>query len=709
MIRRLFGAAILLAGMVDGLGAVAQPAERPAMIRLVAAAENDADGRCAGAVFVINDSRAAITPVISGLSWLDERDGSRKGESQDLAPGEAPAGETVRVAGFDLPVPCARLRAVAGDLRCGEAACAAPVLGESRGLAGFRMPAGLARGLGNAVAQAPRPRIEALATPASSPAPDAAASTPAAPAATPSPMPALEPDTDRQGNDYRTDELAGGGAAACQALCLGEAMCRAFTFVPAAEGNGAGACWLKDGVPDAFPSGGMVSGVVRPDGASHLVAQASSDASAVAASPAADAPPAEPAPNMRPGWAEMRERVENGPEGDLVVRYGDIDNLGFGWAEGFDPFTGAVTDAHHFPFTPSPADPPGTDRILLGTGVVIPLDDRYGDGYHEHAERPAATPPEMRIPLAPLPAEMRQVLVQFFVDDFQSPVFESRFQVTLNGRRLPNFETVFNALNQSGPVGKLVSLRLLPEFFPLLAGGEAVFRIDDPDSGGKDGFAIDFIRVLVNPRIIHPATITARVLELGSDSPIAGALVEAGLSAGRTDAQGHVQLEGVPAGLVAVTANREGYDGATEMQDAVAGETVEVTLYLPRRQETASALRQEVERRGRATIRGIHFDFDRDTPRADSLPALEALQALIEEMKETAWVIEGHTDGVGGAAHNRRLSQARAEAVIAWLVARGIESSRLTPRGLGPDQPLADNATDEGRALNRRVEAVPLR
>lgn len=411
---------------------------------------------------------------------------------------------------------------------------------------------------------------------------------------------------------------------------------------------------------------------------------------------------------MRPGWAEMQQRVERGPEGDLVVRYGDIDNLGHGWADGFDPFSGAATEPHAFPFAPGPNDPPGTDRILVGTGVTLP-NDRGGDGYHTHAERPAATPPEMRIPIAPLPPEIRQVLVQFFVDDFQAPSFQSRFQVTLNGQRLPGFETVFNALDQTGPVGKLVSLRLLPEFFPLLAGGEAVFRIDDPDSGGNDGFAIDFVRVMVNPRIMHPVTILARVLEHDSDRPIAGAWVEAGLSAGRSDPRGLVRLEGVPAGLVAVTGNREGYDGATEMQDAAAGETVEVTLRLARRQETASALRQEVERRGRATIRGIHFDFDRDTPRADSLPALEALKALIDEMDDKAWIIEGHTDGVGGAAHNRRLSQARAQAVIAWLAARGVDPSRLTSRGLGPDQPMADNTTEDGRALNRRVEAVPQR
>ena len=66
--------------------------------------------------------------------------------------------------------------------------------------------------------------------------------------------------------------------------------------------------------------------------------------------------------------------------------------------------------------------------------------------------------------------------------------------------------------------------------------------------------------------------------------------------------------------------------------------------------------------------------------------------------------VEGHTDSVGGVRRNTELSQARAESVVAYLVAHGIDAPRLLPRGFGPSRPLASNATRTGREANRRVE-----
>lgn len=66
--------------------------------------------------------------------------------------------------------------------------------------------------------------------------------------------------------------------------------------------------------------------------------------------------------------------------------------------------------------------------------------------------------------------------------------------------------------------------------------------------------------------------------------------------------------------------------------------------------------------------------------------------------------VEGHTDSVGLAANNLALSQARAASVRAALVERGVAESRLASQGFGPDKPLADNATPDGRARNRRIE-----
>jgi outer membrane protein OmpA-like peptidoglycan-associated protein len=81
---------------------------------------------------------------------------------------------------------------------------------------------------------------------------------------------------------------------------------------------------------------------------------------------------------------------------------------------------------------------------------------------------------------------------------------------------------------------------------------------------------------------------------------------------------------------------------------------------------------------------------------------------LLEQNPALRLSVEGHTDNTGAAAHNRQLSEARARAVVANLTRHAIASSRLRAAGFGPDQLLADNGTEAGKARNRRVELVKL-
>ena len=68
--------------------------------------------------------------------------------------------------------------------------------------------------------------------------------------------------------------------------------------------------------------------------------------------------------------------------------------------------------------------------------------------------------------------------------------------------------------------------------------------------------------------------------------------------------------------------------------------------------------------------------------------------------------VEGHTDNTGSEATNRDLSDRRAKAVVKYLTDKGVAADRVVGQGYGPDRPVADNGTDEGRASNRRVEFV---
>jgi outer membrane protein OmpA-like peptidoglycan-associated protein len=109
---------------------------------------------------------------------------------------------------------------------------------------------------------------------------------------------------------------------------------------------------------------------------------------------------------------------------------------------------------------------------------------------------------------------------------------------------------------------------------------------------------------------------------------------------------------------------------------------------------------------GRARVYGILFDLDSANIRGESKPVLDEVLGVLKG--ESGWkvVIEGHTDSTGNDNHNLTLSQQRAESVKAYLVAGGIDAGRLQSKGLGESKPVADNATELGRAQNRRVELV---
>jgi OmpA-OmpF porin, OOP family len=103
----------------------------------------------------------------------------------------------------------------------------------------------------------------------------------------------------------------------------------------------------------------------------------------------------------------------------------------------------------------------------------------------------------------------------------------------------------------------------------------------------------------------------------------------------------------------------------------------------------------------------VLFDFDKADIRPDAAQALHQLATLIRAYPKGTARLEGHTDSVGVAAYNRKLSDRRAAAVKKWLVEREqIDAKRLSTKGFGATRPVASNATDEGRQKNRRVEVV---
>ena len=109
---------------------------------------------------------------------------------------------------------------------------------------------------------------------------------------------------------------------------------------------------------------------------------------------------------------------------------------------------------------------------------------------------------------------------------------------------------------------------------------------------------------------------------------------------------------------------------------------------------------------GRIITYGITFDIGKATIKEQSLPEINRFYELMRSNPELKFEVQGHTDNTGTVAGNQKLSEQRAQAIVAKLVEMGISADRLTAVGKGQTSPIADNSTDEGRAKNRRVEFV---
>lgn len=121
------------------------------------------------------------------------------------------------------------------------------------------------------------------------------------------------------------------------------------------------------------------------------------------------------------------------------------------------------------------------------------------------------------------------------------------------------------------------------------------------------------------------------------------------------------------------------------------------------------ALGMEVQRLQDGSIRvgipsEVTFDFNSDRVRPEFLPTLADMARILNQDPRSTVTIVGHTDSVGSDAYNMDLSLRRASSVATELSLRGVDRGRLYTEGRGERQPRADNATEQGRRMNRRVE-----
>jgi outer membrane protein OmpA-like peptidoglycan-associated protein len=201
-------------------------------------------------------------------------------------------------------------------------------------------------------------------------------------------------------------------------------------------------------------------------------------------------------------------------------------------------------------------------------------------------------------------------------------------------------------------------------------------------------------------------------LKDGAKNP--GALAVArNYSNAMTAKQGRKIYEAVDAGGGTATASMPLGDGRSlwvETSVSNGGETYTLTIVEQAAMAqqiaiTADWLAEQLASSGSVALEGITFDTGKSAIRPESKSVLDEIGALLKNDAALALEIQGHTDNAGSPTANLTLSQQRAGAVKAYLVsAHFIDAARLTTAGFGDTRPVADNATEDGRAKNRRVE-----
>jgi outer membrane protein OmpA-like peptidoglycan-associated protein len=240
----------------------------------------------------------------------------------------------------------------------------------------------------------------------------------------------------------------------------------------------------------------------------------------------------------------------------------------------------------------------------------------------------------------------------------------------------------------------------------LTKGGALEIKVDEV-TGAADGFAIDFIRLLVNRHRENTCRgdQPGRVIDKETNAPLKGAHVTAGdVDAVVTDDDGFFLLKGLSTGYDTISASADGYNDGHAVTDVAEADNPEVMIPMDKGQTTADFGGQNVKAGETINLNNILFDQGKSDLRPESRTELDRIVAFMNANPRAEIELSGHTSSEGDAALNRSLSYQRVKACKDYVVGKGVDTGRITVVGYGPDRPVAPNDTEANRAKNRRVE-----
>ena len=243
-------------------------------------------------------------------------------------------------------------------------------------------------------------------------------------------------------------------------------------------------------------------------------------------------------------------------------------------------------------------------------------------------------------------------------------------------------------------------------YYTIDAQGKYAYLVSSQNSVGNE----DIVRIKLKEEVQPDPVvlIKGKVLNQKDNSPLAATIAYNGLEDGKNygiartnPATGEYKIV-LPYGrnydFSANAANFIGVSDNLDLTDVGEYKEIERDLYLVPI-EVGSVVR----------LNNIFFETGHSDLKSESFVELDRVVKVLKDNPNMTIELSGHTDNVGDAGFNKSLSQKRADACKEYLVTKGIDASRLVSKGYGKDKPVADNGTEEGRALNRRVEFTILK
>ena len=248
-------------------------------------------------------------------------------------------------------------------------------------------------------------------------------------------------------------------------------------------------------------------------------------------------------------------------------------------------------------------------------------------------------------------------------------------------------------------VGESVNRTGRTTYYTEDARGKYAYITWKPDAGAQS----DIYRVRVAQ--VRAVALVHGVVTDAKSKPISARIRYERLSDGkslgsaRSDPTTGAYQINLPAGEeYAIHAEKDGYFPTSEHLDLTkltAFESIEKNLTL-----------SKIETGAAVVLRNVFFETDKAVLLPASFPELDRVASLLQQQPDYTLSIAGHTDSTGSEPHNIELGKARATAVRTYIISRGVSPDRLTANSFGSEKPVATNATEEGRAENRRVEFV---